>query len=196
MRRIVVTEFMSLDGVFEAPGPEGAGYKHEGWTMAYGNDEFMKFKTEELMAADAQLLGRITYEGFAKAWPERSGDEYSDKFNSMKKYVVSTTLTKAEWNNSEIIKKDVAREIARLKEAERVPGSNSSGTDIIIYGSGQLVNFLLQLDLIDEYRILVYPVVLGTGKRLFDKKSYAKLKLIEATPFKTGVIALRYEPLK
>jgi dihydrofolate reductase len=188
MRRIVVTEFMSLDGVFEAPGPEGAGYKYEGWTMNYGNEEFMKFKTEELMAADAQLLGRITYDGFAKAWPDRNGDEYSDKFNSMKKYVVSKTLKKAEWNNSEIIKKDAAKEIAKLK-AEK-------GKDIIIYGSGQLVNFLLQLGLVEEYRILVYPMVLGIGKRLFDEKSYAKLKLIEATPFKTGVVALRYEPLK
>jgi len=188
MRRIVVTEFMSLDGVFEAPGPDGSGYKHEGWTMSYGNDEFMKFKTEELMAADAQLLGRITYEAFSTAWPQRSGDEFSDKFNSMKKYVVSATLKKAEWQNSEIISKDVAKEIARLKEEK--------GKDIIIYGSGQLVSFLLQLDLIDEYRMLVYPVVLGSGKRLFDKKSYAKLKLIEAIPFKTGVVALRYEPLK
>jgi len=187
MRRIVVTEFMSLDGVFEAPGPDGSGFKYEGWTMNYGNEEFMKFKTEELMAADTQLLGRITYDGFAKAWPERSGDEYSDKFNSMKKYVVSKTLKKAEWNNSEIIKKDVAKEIARLKAKK--------GKDIIVYGSGQLVNFLLQLGLVDEYRILVYPVVLGSGKRLFDKDSYTKLKLIEATPFKTGVVAFRYEQI-
>ena len=188
MRRIIVTEFISLDGVFEAPGPEGAGYKYEGWTMSYGNDEFMKFKTEELMASDAQLLGRITYEGFAKAWPERSGDEYSDKFNSMKKYVVSKTLKKAEWENSEIISKDFAKEIAKLKAKK--------GKDIIVYGSGQLVSFLLKFDLVDEYRMLVYPVVLGSGKRLFDKNSYAKLKLIEAIPFKTGVLALRYDPIK
>ncbi len=188
MRRIVVSEFVSLDGVFQAPGPDGSGYKYEGWTMNYGNEEFMKFKTEELMSADAQLLGRITYEGFATAWPGRSGDEFSDKFNSMKKYVVSKTLKKAEWNNSEIIKKDVAKEIAKLKEQK--------GKDIIVYGSGQLVSSLLQLNLVDEYRILLYPVVLGIGKRLFDKDSYAKLKLIEATPFKTGLVALRYEPGK
>lgn len=188
MRRIVVTEFVSLDGVFEAPGPDGSGFKYEGWTMNYGNEEFMKFKNDELEAADAQLLGRITYEGFAIAWPKMNDDEFGKKFNSMKKYVVSKTLKKVEWENSEIINKDVAKEIAKIKAAK--------GKDIIVYGSGQLVSFLLQLGLVDEYRILVYPVVLGIGKRLFDKKSYAKLKLIEATPFKTGVVALRYEPIQ
>jgi len=187
MRRIVVTEFMSLDGVFEAPGPDGSGFKYEGWTMKYMNDEFLKFKTEELQAADAQLLGRITYEGFAKAWPERSGDAFSDKFNSMPKYVVSSTLKKATWNNSHIIKKDVAKEIARLKETK--------GEDILVAGSGELVDFLLELGLVDELRLLVYPVVLGMGKRLF-KDTNVKLKLIEPTPFKTGVLALRYEPIK
>lgn len=186
MRRIVVTEFMSLDGVFEAPGPDGSGFKYEGWTMNYGNEEFMKFKMDELMAADAQLLGRVTYEAFAIAWPKMQEDDFGKKFNSMKKYVVSKTLKKAVWENSEIIKKDAAKEIARLKEEK--------GKDIIVYGSGQLVNLLMELGLVDELRILVYPVVLGTGKRLF-KNSYAKLKLIEATPFKTGVVAFRYEPL-
>src|SRR6266568_4165695 len=152
MRRIVVSKFISLDGVFQAPGPDGSGYKYEGWTMSYGNEEFMKFKTEELMAADAQLLGRITYEGFATAWPQRSGDAFSDKFNSMKKYVVSKTLKKADWNNSEIISKDFAKEIAKLKAKK--------GKDIIVYGSGQLASSLLQLHLVDEYRVLLYPVVL------------------------------------
>src|SRR6185437_11741514 len=115
MRRIVVTEFMSLDGIFEAPGPDGSGYKHEGWTMNFGNEEFMKFKTEELEAADAQLLGRVTYEAFAIAWPKMSGDAFSEKFNSMKKYVVSKTLKKADatWENSHIIKGNVAKEIAK-----------------------------------------------------------------------------------
>ena len=186
MRRIVVTEFMSLDGVFEAPGPDGSGYKHEGWTMSYGNDEFMKFKTEELMAADAQLLGRTTYDAFAIAWPKQNGDEFGKKFNSMKKYVVSKTLKKASWENSHIIKGNIAKEIAKLKEEK--------GKDIIVYGSGQLVKFLLELELVDEIRLLVYPVILGEGKRLF-KDSYAKLKLIESTPFKTGIAALRYEPI-
>jgi len=187
MRRIVITEFMSLDGVFEDPGGS-EGFKYGGWTMQYGNDEFMKFKMEELEAADTQLLGRVTYEGFAEAWPERSGDPFSDKFNSMPKYVVSKTLKKAMWNNSHIIKKDFAKEIARLKEKE-------GEGDILVNGSGQVVNFLLELGLVDELRLLVYPVVLGTGKRLF-KNNHIKLKLIEATPFKTGVVAFRYEPIK
>lgn len=184
MRRIVVTEFVSLDGIFEDPG--GAeGFKYGGWSMAYGNEEFGKFKMEELMAADAQLLGRVTYEGFAKAWPNRSGDAFSDKFNSMQKYVVSKTLKKITWQNSHIIKGNVAKEIAKLKETE--------GENILISGSGELVNFLLEEGLIDEIRLLVYPLILGSGKKLF-KDVHAKLKLIEATPFKTGVIALRYEP--
>jgi dihydrofolate reductase len=186
MKRIVVTEFISLDGVFEDPG--GAeGFKYGGWTMSYANDEFMKFKSEELMAADFQLLGRVTYEGFAKAWPEYSGDEFSDKFNAMPKYVISSTLKKAEWNNSHIIRKDFAKEIARLKEEE-------GKGDILVSGSGQLVNFLLEEELVEEIRLLVYPVVLGKGKRLF-KNTHKKLKLIESTPFKTGVLALRYEPM-
>jgi dihydrofolate reductase len=186
MRRIVVSEFISLDGIFEDPG--GAEkYKYGGWTLTYNNDEFMKFKTEELRAADAQLLGRITYEGFARAWPEREGDEFSDKFNSMPKYVVSKTLKKATWNNSHMIKKGHAREIARLKETK--------GGDILVNGSGQLVNFLLALGLVDEIRLLVYPIVLGIGKHLFDERTHVKLKLLEAMPFKTGVVAFRYEPL-
>src|SRR6185437_277854 len=118
MRRIVVTEFMSLDGVFESPGPDGSGYKYEGWTMNYGNDEFMKFKSEELEAADAQLLGRITYEAFAIAWTKMNDDEFGKKFNSRPKYGVSKTLTKAKatWENSHIIKGDIAKEVAKLKE--------------------------------------------------------------------------------
>ena len=189
MRRIVVTEFVSLDGVFEAPGPAGTDYKYEGWTASYDNDEFMKFKSEELMASDAQLLGRITYEAFAIAWPKMNGYAFGKKFNSMKKYVVSKTLTKdkSTWENSHIIKGDIAKEIAKLKEEK--------GKDIVVYGSGQLVNFLLELGLVDEIRLLVYPIVLGEGKKLF-KGSYSKLKLIEETTFKTGLIALRYEPVR
>ena len=185
MRRIVVTEFMSLDGIFEDPG-NAEKYKYGGWTMPFINDEFNNFKEEELHAADAQLLGRITYEGFAKAWPERTGDAFSDKFNNMPKYVVSKTLKKAEWNNSHIIAHNVAKEIALLKEEE--------GNDILVSGSGKLVNFLLEEELVDELRLLVYPVVLGTGKRLFT--THVKLHLIASTPFKTGVVAYRYEPLR
>src|SRR5438067_8408500 len=132
MRKIIVTEFVSLDGVFQAPGPDGSGYKYEGWTFPYTNDEFIKFKSEELKEADAQLLGRVTYEGFAKAWPERKGDWFSDKFNAMPKYVVSKTLKKAEWNNSRIISKNVVEEIKKLKTT--LPGIG----DIVVHGSGML----------------------------------------------------------
>lgn len=182
MRKIVVTEFVSLDGIFEDPG--GAEkYKYGGWTMPFVNDEFMNFKTEELLSADAQLLGRITYEGFAKAWPERGGDAFSDKFNSMPKYVVSKTLKKATWNNSHIVKGNLGKEIARLKETK--------GENILVSGSGQLVNFLLEQQLVDELRLLLYPIIFGSGKRLFNE--HIKLKLLDATPFKTGVVALRYQ---
>lgn len=105
MRKILITEFMSLDGVFEAPGPEGAGYKYEGWSFPFNDDEFSKFKFDELMATDALLLGRVIYDGFAIAWPKMRGDEFSDKFNSMPKYVVSKSLKSAGWNNSHIIGK-------------------------------------------------------------------------------------------
>jgi dihydrofolate reductase len=176
---------MSLDGVFEAPGPDGSEYKYKGWTMPFGDEEFMNFKMEELRSADAQLLGRITYDGFAEAWPKYNGDEFSDKFNSMPKYVVSKTLKKAEWNNSHIIKENIAQEIAKLKAED--------GKDILVAGSGKLVNFLLELGLADEIHLLVYPVVLGVGKRLF-KENHVHFKLLESIPFQTGVVALRYEP--
>lgn len=185
MRKIVVTEFISLDGVFEDPGGSEK-YKHGGWTMPYISEEFAKYKMEELQKADAQLLGRITYEAFAQAWPQRRGDEFSDKFNTMPKYVVSTTLKKAEWHNSHLIKNNIAVEIAKLKEQE--------GEDILVAGSGKLVNYLLELGLVDELHLLLYPVVLVTGKRLFSNDK-VKLKLIEAIPFKTGVVALNYEPI-
>lgn len=186
MRRIVVSEFISIDGVFEDPG--GAEkFKYGGWSMPYINDEFAKFKLEELQASDTLLLGRKTYDGFARAWPEQSGNEFSDKFNNMPKYVVSSTLKNAEWNNSHIIGDNIAVEIAKLKEKK--------GDDILVAGSGKLVSFLLELGLIDEIRLLVYPVVLGTGKRIF-ANTYAKLHLIESIPFKTGVVAFRYEPIK
>lgn len=189
MRKLVITEFMSLDGVFEAPGPDGSGFKYEGWTMPYANEEFIKFKSEELKSADIQLLGRITYEGFAKAWPQRSGDEFSDKFNSMPKYVVSNTLIKAEWNNSHIIKGDnVVEEIKKLKAGE--------GGDIVVHGSGVLTRFLLEQGLVDELTILLYPVVLGTGKRLFADINKTDLKLIESKPFSSGVVLLGYQPKK
>jgi dihydrofolate reductase len=197
MKKIVVTEFISLDGVFEAPGPEGAGYKYEGWTFPYSNDEFMQFKMAELMAADIQLLGRVTYDGFAKAWPEHSGDEFSDKFNSMPKYVVSQTLEKAEWNNSHIIRDNIAKEIQKLKEGEgglASPKSSDGGGDILVAGSGQLVRFMLDKGMIDQINLLMYPVVLGTGKKLFEGAQKEDLQLVESQAFDTGVMKFIYEP--
>lgn len=176
MRKVVVTMFVSLDGVMENPA----------WTMPYWNEEIAKFKLEELMATDAHLLGRVTYEGFAAAWPSRTDEAgFAERMNSLPKYVVSTTLTKAEWQNSTIIKEHVATEIAKLKEGE--------GGDILVAGSGKLVQTLMQEKLVDEYRLLVYPVVLGTGQRLFQEGSQAALQLVESKTF-GSVVFLRYQP--
>ncbi len=175
MRKLVVTEFLSLDGVMENPA----------WTFKYWNDEIAKFKGEETDASDALLLGRVTYEGFAAAWPN-SPDEGAPYFNSVRKYVVSTTLDKAEWNNSVLIKGNVVEEVAKLKQQD--------GRDITVHGSGTLAQTLIQNDLVDVVRLLVYPVVLGKGKRLFQDGTAATLRLVESRPFTSGVIGLIYEP--
>jgi dihydrofolate reductase len=177
MRKLVVTEFLSLDGVMENPG----------WTFPYWNDETAKFKGEESTATDALLLGRVTYQGFAAAWPE-SKDEGAPYFNSVRKYVVSTTLDKAEWNNSVIIKDNIVAEINKLKQQD--------GQDITVHGSGKLVQTLMKHDLVDCYRLLVYPVVIGKGQRLFEEGTTATLKLVETKSFSTGVVALIYEPAR
>jgi dihydrofolate reductase len=187
MKKILITEFMSLDGVFEAPGPDGSGFKYEGWTFPYNSEEFGKFKFDELQKTDDLLLGRVTYEGFAKAWPGRKDPSgFADKFNSMPKYVVSETLKKAEWNNSHIIRSNVVSETKKLKE-----GSDGY---ITVHGSGTLARFLIENNLVDELTILLYPVVLGTGKRLFADVNKTNLKLIETKSFKTGVVVLKYQP--
>lgn len=176
MRKLVVTEFVSLDGVVEDPA----------WTFPYWNDEIAAFKGEETSASDALLLGRVTYEGFAAAWPE-STDEGADYFNSVRKYVVSTTLEEPlEWNNSTLIKGDVVEEITNLKRQD--------GKDITVHGSAALAQTLMRHDLVDRYRLLVYPVVLGEGKRLFEEGVPATLKLLESRSFDSGVVALVYEP--
>ena len=175
MRKIVVTEFLSLDGVMEEPK----------WTFKYWNDEIAKFKGEESSATDALLLGRVTYQGFAAAWPE-SKDEGAAYFNSVRKYVVSTTLDTVEWNNSRLIKDNVVAEITKLKQQD--------GKDITVHGSATLVQALMQHDLVDRYRLLIYPVVVGKGKRLFNEGTTATLKLLESQAFRSGVVALVYEP--
>lgn len=185
MRKIIVTEFVSLDGVFEDPGGSEK-FKYGGWTMKYINEEFMKFKLNELRDSDALLLGRITYEGFAKAWPGRKDEVgFADKFNSMPKYVVSKTLKKAEWNNSHIIKNNLVEEIKKLKK--------QSGKNIVVHGSGTLARFLIEQGLVDELTLLLYPVVLGAGKRLFEGMSKTDLKLVESKFFSSGVVVLRYQ---
>ena len=177
MRNLVVTEFLSLDGVMEAPG----------WTFPYWNDETAAFKGEETAASDALLLGRVTYEGFAAAWPN-SKDEGAPYFNSVGKYVVSKTLDKADWNNSVIIKDNIMEEIAKLKQQD--------GKDITVHGSATLAQSLMQQGLVDRIRLLIYPVVIGKGKRLFNEETTATLKLVEAKPFSSGVTALIYEPVR
>ncbi len=176
MRRIVVTEFMSLDGVMEEPA----------WTFPYWNDEIAQFKGEESSASDALLLGRVTYQGFAAAWPQ-SEDEGANYFNSVRKYVVSETLEEPlEWQNSTLIKDDIVEKITNLKQQD--------GKDITVHGSATLAQTLMQHDLVDRYRLLVYPVVVGKGKRLFGKGIIATLKLLESQLFSSGVVALVYEP--
>jgi dihydrofolate reductase len=165
--RIVVTEFISLDGVVEGPGG-GEDYKHVGWTFEFDRgDEGNKFKLDELVEAEAQLLGRKTYEGFAAAWPERTDEfGFAEKMNSMPKYVVSTTLQNAEWTNTTILRS--LDDVAKAK--------NDVGGVMLVAGSPQLVQGLLEQDLVDELRLMVFPVVLGTGKRLWgetsDKKAF------------------------
>jgi dihydrofolate reductase len=188
MARIVVTEFVSLDGVIEAPGG-GEDFRHGGWSFEIERgEEGDQFKLDETMGSEALLLGRRTYEGFAAAWPTRDG-EFADKFNSMPKYVVSSTLENPEWTNSTVLKGDVAEEVAKLK-------SELDG-DIVVHGSAQLVQALLEHDLVDELRLMVYPVVLGDGKRLFGETSDKKpLRLVESKVVGDGVAIQVYEPVR
>ncbi len=170
MGKLVVTEFVSVDGVFEDPGGS-EDFEHGGWTFEYDRgDDGNQFKLDEVMEAEVQLLGRVTYEGFAEAWPSREG-EFADKLNSDPKYVVSTSLTDPEWQNTTVIDGDVPAEIAKLKdETEGV---------ILVAGSGTLVRTLLE-NLVDELRLMVFPTVLGRGKRLFPEGiDRLKLKLAE-----------------
>ena len=186
MGRIVVTEFVSLDGVVEDPG--GAeDFKYGGWSFEVSRgDEGDRFKLDEALSSEALLLGRVTYEGFAKAWPSREG-EFADKFNSMPKYVVSSTLDDPEWNNSTVLKGDLAEEVAKLKQEQ--------DGEIVVHGSATLAQALLEEDLVDELRLMVYPVVLGTGKRLFGETSDKKpLRLVDSKVVGDGVTILTYEP--
>ncbi len=181
---IVVTEFVSLDGVMEAPGG-GESFKHAGWTFKIDRGkEGDKFKLDETLNSAALLLGRVTYEGFPAAWPTVT-NEFADKFNSMPKYVVSSTLKKAAWNNSTVLRGDVAVEVSKLRQA--LDG------DIVVHGSARLVQALIEHDLVDELRLMVFPVVLGSGKRLFgDTSDKKRLRLADLKTVGDGIAILIY----
>jgi dihydrofolate reductase len=186
MGKIVVTEFVSLDGVMEDPG--GAeDFKYGGWTFEISRgEEGDRFKLDESLASDALLLGRVTYEGFAAAWPSREG-EFADKFNTMPKYVLSSTLRDPEWTNTTVLGGELADAVAEVK-------AKHDG-DIVVHGSAQLAQALIDQDLVDELRLMVFPVVLGRGLRLFgetdDKKPF---RLVDSRRVGDGVVVLIYEP--
>jgi dihydrofolate reductase len=170
MRRIVVSEFMTLDGIVEAP---------DQWSMSFWNDNIAQFKTEEMQEADALLLGRVTYDGFAAAWPSMIDQPGGKEMNGFRKWVVTSTLETAEWSNSVIVR--------NLDEVAKLDGT------LLVFGSPALIQGLIEHDLVDAYRLLVYPVVLGRGKRLFGTDARANLELVEARDAGSGVTALRYQ---
>jgi dihydrofolate reductase len=176
--RLVATEYISLDGVFEEPGH---------WSGPFFNDEAVQFKFAELLATDALLLGRNTYEGFSAAWPTMQGTgEFGEKMNTMDKYVVSSTLDRVDWQGSKLIKGNVVDEVRKLRE---LPGK-----DLLLSGSARLFNALEQADLIDLYRFMLHPIILGTGKKLYaDGIENRPLKLTNTQTFKTGIVILEYE---
>ena len=178
MRKIILSEFVALDGVIEAPQ----------WTFQFGSKEQEQYKLDELFACDALLLGRVTYQGFASAWPTMTGTGiYGERMNSLPKYVASTTLQTTEWNAS-LIKGDITEEVNQLKQ--------QSGQDVLIFGSCTFVQTLIARDLIDEYRLMVFPIVVGSGKRLFADGEKKALKLVETKTFSSGVVVLTYEPAR
>jgi dihydrofolate reductase len=184
MGKIVVTEFSSLDGVMEAPG--GEEFKYPGWSFEFDRGEDgNQFKLEETMEADALLLGRRTYESFAGAWPDREG-EFADKFNTMPKFLVSSTLTDPDWNNTTVLEGDVVEAVRKLRD-------EFDGV-IQVPGSRQLVHELIENDLVDQINLMIFPVVLGTGKRVFGETSDKKpMKLVESKTVGDGVVILIYE---
>src|SRR3984893_2151114 len=177
--RLVATEYLSFDGIFEEPGH---------WSGPFFNDEAGQFKWNELKASDALLLGRKTYEGFARAPPTLQGTgEFGEKMNTMPKYVVSSTMDKADWPGSQLIGANVMDEVRKLKK--------QPGQDLLLSGSAQLFNALMQENLIDLYRFMLHPVVLGKGKRLFSEDVQKKsFQLTQTKPFKSGIVILEYEP--
>jgi len=189
LRKVVVSQFVTVDGVVEDPGGS-EGFERGGWAFKYDRGpEGNQFKLDEVMEAEALLLGRVTYEGFAAAWPSRKDEAgFADKFNSMPKYVVSKTLEDPEWNNSTVLDGDVAEEVSKLREGE--------GGPILVNGSVQLVHALVEHDLVDEYRLMVFPTVLGAGKRLFgDTAGVSALRLVDTKPAGECTVLI-YEPAR
>lgn len=177
--RLVATEYVSLDGVFEEPGR---------WSFPFFDEQAAQFKWRELEASDALLLGRKTYEGFAAAWPTMEGTgEFGVRMNTMRKYVVSSTLERADWTGSVLVRGDLEKEIAKLKA--------EPGRDLLLSGSAQLLNALVRADLVDVYRLMVHPIVLGRGSRLFEEDGAGKtLRLVHQEAFDSGIVILEYEP--
>jgi dihydrofolate reductase len=188
MRKIIVSEFMTLDGVIEAPGGKETPHPHAGWQWQYRSEEGGKYKIDELASVDALLLGRNTYEMFAQHWPGQTDEFFGQPINRMPKYVVSRSLQKAEWNNSHILR-DVAKDVAALK--------NTDGGDILVYGSATLVRALLHHDLIDELRLMLFPIVIGGGIRIFDDdRTLKKFTLKKSQTLDSGALILEYQPVR
>jgi len=180
MRKIIVSEFLTLDGVMEAP---------ETWQFPYISDDVAEYIKTHILASDAALLGRVTYETFAEYWPKQTNNEFgiADKLNSQPKFVVSSTLKKVDWNNSTLLQGDVVEAVTKLKQ--------QPGGDIVVTGSATLIHALMDADLIDEYQLQVYPIVLGKGIRLFKEgMDTIALKLVESKTFHSGAVALVYQP--
>ncbi|MET0244858.1 MAG: dihydrofolate reductase family protein [Flavitalea sp.] len=187
MGKIIVTQFITLDGVTEAPGGDETNHPHGGWQNGFRSPEGGKYKVDELAATNALLMGRKTYDQFAKYWPAQSGQSFGDRMNSLPKFVVSTTLPKADWNNTKILK-DVVKDVAELRR-------NTDG-NILIYGSATLSKSLIHHELVDELHLLLYPVIVGGGLKLFDDNfEMKKFNLTNSQTFTGGVILLEYSTI-
>jgi class 3 adenylate cyclase/dihydrofolate reductase len=188
MRRLIASEFVTLDGVMEAPGHDPHRDGKNAWALRYASADQQRYKAEELSEADAILIGRVTYEIFAAFWPTAPSDEgFADRMNALPKYVVSTSLRTVDWQNASIIGGNPAERIAELKQ--------QPGGGILLFGSADLLNSLMNHDLIDEYRLMVFPVVLGSGKHLFgDASDITNLQLVDTRTFASGVTVLTYRP--
>jgi len=188
MRKIIVTEFITLDGVIEAPGGNETPHPHGGWQSKYSSPEAGKYKVDELANVDTLLLGKNTFEAFAAYWPGQTGEGFADPINRMPKYVVSRSLQKVEWNNSQLLR-DVAGDVAALKKTD--------GGDILVYGSATLVRALLHHNLVDELRLMLYPVSVGGGLRIFDdNRELKKFGLKHSRAIDNGVLILEYQPIR